>query len=101
MYADLRTSCVPHRRMPDPRIALRDVHMPMRHAAIDTGHRSPLRVPDAGRSGTSGPAGDPIDARDRLIVALDLDTIDAARTLVDTLGDLVRVYKIGLALQLA
>jgi orotidine-5'-phosphate decarboxylase len=41
-----------------------------------------------------------IDAatRDKLIVALDLPTYDAARALVDSLGDTVSFYKIGLEL---
>ncbi|WP_442754648.1 orotidine-5'-phosphate decarboxylase [Methylocystis sp. JAN1] len=38
------------------------------------------------------------DARDRLIVALDVETVDAARALVSTLGDVVSFYKIGLEL---
>ena len=33
---------------------------------------------------------------DRLIVALDVDTVDVARRLVDTLGDDVSFYKIGM-----
>ena len=37
-------------------------------------------------------------ARDKLIVALDLPTADAARKLVDTLGDTVSFYKVGLEL---
>ncbi|TLG78524.1 orotidine-5'-phosphate decarboxylase [Methylocystis sp. B8] len=41
------------------------------------------------------------EARSRLIVALDFDTIDEARALVKTLGDEVEFYKIGLGLQLA
>src|SRR2546430_12866567 len=40
-------------------------------------------------------------ARSRLIVALDFDTIQEARALVDTLGDEVGFYKVGLGLQLA
>lgn len=36
---------------------------------------------------------------DRLIVGLDLPSVDAARALVDRLGDSVRFYKIGLQLQ--
>ncbi len=39
---------------------------------------------------------DPV--KDKLIVALDLPTADAARKLVDTLGDTVSFYKIGLEL---
>jgi len=42
-----------------------------------------------------------IDARDRLIVALDLPDVSAARRLIDDLGEAVRFYKIGLSLQLA
>jgi orotidine-5'-phosphate decarboxylase len=37
-------------------------------------------------------------ARDRLIVALDVDSVDAARALVATLGDAVSFYKIGMEL---
>ncbi len=37
-------------------------------------------------------------ARDRLIVALDVDTIEAARALVATLGEAVSFYKIGMEL---
>ncbi len=36
--------------------------------------------------------------RDRLIVALDLPTVDEARSLVQTLGDEVSFYKVGLEL---
>jgi orotidine-5'-phosphate decarboxylase len=39
-----------------------------------------------------------IDARERLIVALDLPDAAQARALVETLGDSVRFYKIGLEL---
>jgi orotidine-5'-phosphate decarboxylase len=39
--------------------------------------------------------------RDRLIVALDVPTIDDARRLVDTLGDAVTFYKVGMQLQFA
>ncbi len=38
------------------------------------------------------------DARDRLIVALDVETVEAARALVATLGDAVSFYKIGMEL---
>ena len=34
--------------------------------------------------------------RDRLIVALDVDSVAAARVLVDQLGDAVSFYKIGM-----
>jgi orotidine-5'-phosphate decarboxylase len=34
-------------------------------------------------------------ARDRLIVGLDLPTVDAAEAMVETLGDSVSFYKIG------
>jgi orotidine-5'-phosphate decarboxylase len=37
-------------------------------------------------------------ARDRLIVALDVETVEAARALVATLGDAVSFYKIGMEL---
>jgi orotidine-5'-phosphate decarboxylase len=36
--------------------------------------------------------------RDRLIVALDVPSVDEAKSLIDTLGDSVGVYKIGLEL---
>lgn len=36
--------------------------------------------------------------RDRLIVALDVETVEAARALVATLGDAVSFYKIGMEL---
>lgn len=39
-----------------------------------------------------------LDARDRLIVALDVETVEAARALVATLGDAVSFYKIGMEL---
>ena len=42
-----------------------------------------------------------IDARDRLIVALDLPDVQHAHAMVKTLQDSVRFYKIGLTLQLA
>jgi orotidine-5'-phosphate decarboxylase len=42
-----------------------------------------------------------IAARDRLIVALDVDTFDEALQLVDTLGDDVGFYKVGLQLFMA
>jgi orotidine-5'-phosphate decarboxylase len=38
------------------------------------------------------------DARDRLIVALDVDSVAAARALVATLGEAVSFYKIGMEL---
>ncbi len=38
------------------------------------------------------------DARDQLIVALDVGGIDPARAMVDTLGDQVHWYKVGLEL---
>lgn len=37
-------------------------------------------------------------ARDRLIVALDVDGVEAARALVETLGDAVSFYKVGMEL---
>ena len=42
-----------------------------------------------------------ISARDRLIVALDVATVDAARALVERLGPAVTFYKIGLELVMA
>lgn len=38
------------------------------------------------------------DAKDKLIVALDLPSYDQARALVNHLGDTVSFYKIGLEL---
>lgn len=43
----------------------------------------------------------PIDPAERLIVALDVPDAAAARALVETLGDSVRFYKIGLELFMA
>lgn len=42
-----------------------------------------------------------IPGRDRLIMALDLPDIDKARALVETLGDSVSFYKVGLELFMA
>jgi orotidine-5'-phosphate decarboxylase len=42
-----------------------------------------------------------IQARDRLIVALDLPSVDAAQAMVDRLGDSVSFYKVGLELAYA
>src|SRR5207302_2564358 len=44
---------------------------------------------------------DKIEAKDRLIIALDLLDVDEARRMVDRLGDTVTFYKVGLSLQLA
>lgn len=41
------------------------------------------------------------EARSKLIVALDFETIEGARKLVEVLGDEVEFYKVGLGLQLA
>ena len=41
------------------------------------------------------------DARDRLIVALDVDSVEAARALIATLGEAVSFYKIGMELAYA
>lgn len=38
------------------------------------------------------------DARDRLIVALDVESVEEARALVSTLGDAVSFYKVGMEL---
>src|SRR5689334_16040860 len=43
----------------------------------------------------------PIPPRDRLIVALDVPTVQEAKALVDTLNDVVSFYKIGLELFMA
>ncbi|MDY6963704.1 MAG: orotidine 5'-phosphate decarboxylase / HUMPS family protein, partial [Pseudomonadota bacterium] len=42
-----------------------------------------------------------MDARDRLIVGLDIPTVSEARTIVSTLGDDVSFYKIGYQLVFA
>jgi orotidine-5'-phosphate decarboxylase len=42
-----------------------------------------------------------LDMRDRLIVGLDLPTVEAAEAMVATLGDSVTFYKVGLQLQFA
>jgi len=42
-----------------------------------------------------------IPARERLIVALDLPSVDKARALVEALGDSVCFYKVGMQLQFA
>ncbi len=44
------------------------------------------------------PVSKPIDRRERLIVALDVPTIAEAKALVESLGDSVRFYKVGLEL---
>lgn len=46
-------------------------------------------------------AGNPADARERLIVALDLPDVDAARAMIARLGDSVSFYKIGYQLAFA
>ena len=43
----------------------------------------------------------PRDARDRLIVALDLPDVDAAQRMVERLGDAVSFYKVGMQLAFA
>jgi orotidine-5'-phosphate decarboxylase len=43
----------------------------------------------------------PRDARDRLIVALDFESVDAARRMVAALGDGVSFYKVGMQLAFA
>lgn len=43
----------------------------------------------------------PIPDRDRLIVALDVPTVDEARAMVASLGDAVSFYKVGMQLQFA
>ncbi len=43
----------------------------------------------------------PMSDRDRLIVALDVPTVEDARRLVATLGDSVTFYKVGMQLQFA
>jgi orotidine-5'-phosphate decarboxylase len=42
-----------------------------------------------------------VNAKDRLIVALDMPVLDEARRLVNTLGDTVNFYKVGLELVFA
>jgi orotidine-5'-phosphate decarboxylase len=55
----------------------------------------------AGAAALRKPTFDPIDAREKLIVALDFWDIDDAYKLVEKLGDEVSFYKVGLGLQLA
>jgi orotidine-5'-phosphate decarboxylase len=43
----------------------------------------------------------PVNAKDRLIVALDLENVEKANQMVDRLKGVVHFYKIGLTLQLA
>jgi len=43
----------------------------------------------------------PLEARNRLIVALDVPSVDAAQAMVDRLGDAVSFYKIGYQLAFA
>ena len=43
----------------------------------------------------------PVNAKERLIVALDLESADKARAMVDELDEVVEFFKIGLTLQLA
>jgi orotidine-5'-phosphate decarboxylase len=43
----------------------------------------------------------PRDARDRLIVALDVETVEAARTLVRRIGESASFYKVGMQLAFA
>ena len=47
---------------------------------------------------TDGATQDVVDLRDRLIVALDLPTVEAAEAMVKQLGDSVSFYKIGMEL---
>jgi orotidine-5'-phosphate decarboxylase len=42
-----------------------------------------------------------MEAKDRLIVALDVGSVEEARSLIETLGDSIGVYKIGLELLFA
>src|SRR6266481_3026064 len=42
----------------------------------------------------------PLSARERLIVALDVASVEEAKLIIDQLGDTVSFYKIGLHLQL-
>ena len=42
-----------------------------------------------------------LQAKDRLIVALDLESVADAERLVESLGDAVSFYKVGLVMQLA
>ena len=54
-----------------------------------------------GLTTASTPIKKPIDAKERLIVALDLPTLVEARSMVESLDGLVYTFKIGLTLQLA
>ncbi|HTT84421.1 MAG TPA: orotidine-5'-phosphate decarboxylase [Rhizomicrobium sp.] len=55
-----------------------------------------MASPQSAASVTQAPA-----LRDRLIVALDLPTVDDADRIVETLGDTVSFYKVGMQLQFA
>jgi len=56
------------------------------------------RPGETAMSAAASNAGRTIDRRDRLIVALDVPSAAEARSMVETLGDSVRFYKIGLEL---
>ena len=49
---------------------------------------------------TKASAANKIPARERLIFALDVPDLDQARRIIDTLGDAVVFYKLGLELSL-
>ena len=53
---------------------------------------------DPSMNPASAEAAQGIDRRERLIVALDVPTIEEAKALIATLGDSVRFYKVGLEL---
>src|SRR5712691_10933538 len=54
-----------------------------------------------GLSTVSAPIKKAVDAKERLIVALDLPSLGEARSMVESLDGLVYTFKIGLTLQLA
>lgn len=64
--------------------------------ALPTISKESITMPESAVSAQTGAR--PIDRRDRLIVALDVPTAAEARALVESLGDSVRFYKIGLEL---
>jgi orotidine-5'-phosphate decarboxylase len=54
-----------------------------------------------GLTTASAPIKKAVDAKERLIVALDLPTLNEARSMVESLDGLVSTFKVGLTLQLA
>jgi orotidine-5'-phosphate decarboxylase len=65
------------------------------------GHRIPIMNAPPHLAAFSVPLNSKISLSDRLIVALDVETVQEAEKIVEDLGDLVTFYKIGLQLQYA